>query len=110
MAEHPARIQSTLDWCKLLAGVSIVFIIFQWLALRLGSDRGQAGLLIAAAIFAALIAIEHWLFGVPPADALRVLGFGRPALGGIVAAAGVSVLLVATIIPFALARGYQLAM
>lgn len=95
-------------WWKLLAGLAAVFALFQVLGHALGSDRGQAGLLIAGAVVATLVAIECVLFRQTPAAALRSLGFGRPAAAGLLAALGVCLLLLAVIPVYAALRGASL--
>jgi membrane protease YdiL (CAAX protease family) len=97
------------EWFRLLGGLAIVFALFQGLAHALGSDRGQAGLLVAATVIAALVAVECVLFGLSPAAALRSLGFGAPAMGGLAVALGLSVLLVAVIPTYAAMRGVSVA-
>jgi membrane protease YdiL (CAAX protease family) len=96
------------DWTKLFAGLAVVFALFQVLGLTLSSDRGQAGLLVAAAVLASLLAVERGLFGQPPAAALQSLGLGRPAAAGLLAALGVSLLLLAVIPAYAALRGVSL--
>ncbi len=95
-------------WWKLLAGLAVVFALFQVLGNTLGSDRGQAGLLIAALVVAALIAAERVLFAQTVGAALRSLGFGRPAPTGLFAALGVCLLLIAVIPVYAALRGASL--
>jgi predicted benzoate:H+ symporter BenE len=53
------------EWLKLLAGLAIVLALFQGLAYALESDRGQAGVLVAAAVVAALVAVQGLFFGQP---------------------------------------------
>ncbi len=96
-------------WWKLLAGLAVVFALFQVLGNTLGSDRGQAGLLIAAIVVAALIAVERMLFGQTVGAALRSLGFGRPAAIGLFAALGVCLLLLAVVPVYAAIRGAPVA-
>jgi membrane protease YdiL (CAAX protease family) len=94
-----------ITWLPLLAGLAIVYAVFQAIAHGLASDRGQAGLLVAVMVIAALVAVEGVLFRQSPAMALRSLGFGRPALTGLAVALGVSVLLIAVIPIYAIMRG-----
>jgi membrane protease YdiL (CAAX protease family) len=93
----------------LIAGLALVFALFQGLAHTLGSDRGQAGLLVAAVVIAALVAVERLLFGQSPAAALRSLGFGPPAMKGLAIALGLGVLLVAVIPTYAAMNGVSVA-
>ncbi|HWE20193.1 MAG TPA: CPBP family intramembrane glutamic endopeptidase [Hyphomicrobiaceae bacterium] len=92
-------------WGPLLAGLVMVFGLFQWLAHALGSDRGEAGLLIAAAVIVALVAVEGLLFRLPPMVAVRSLGFGPPTTPGLIVAMGLGLLLLATIPVYAVLRG-----
>ena len=97
------------EWGKLLGGLIAVFALFQLLAHTLGSDRGQAGLAIAAAVIAALLTIECFLFGRTPAMAMRLLGLGPPTALGIIVAAALSGMLLAVIPVYASMRGAPLA-
>jgi membrane protease YdiL (CAAX protease family) len=99
----PARAPGA--WAPLLAGLAIVFVLFQGLAHVFGSDRGQAGLLVAAAVIAALVAVERVLFGQSATSALRSLGVGRPATLGLSAALAISAVLLAVILIYAWTRG-----
>jgi membrane protease YdiL (CAAX protease family) len=104
----PAR--TTRDeWCKLLGGLAVVFALFQGLAHVLASDRGQAGVLVAAAVIAALVAVEGLAFGQSPRAALLWLGFGRPAGRAVIVAVGLSLLLLTVVPVYAGIRGAALA-
>jgi membrane protease YdiL (CAAX protease family) len=92
-------------WGELLVGLAIVFALFQGLAHALASDRGQAGLLVAAVVIAALVAVERVWFGQSAMPALRSLGFGLPATSGLYVAVAVSALLLAVIPVYAWMRG-----
>ena len=96
-------------WLKLFGGAAIVFALFHGLAQALGSDRGQAGFIVAAAVVAALVAIECAAFRQTPAEALRTLGFGWPVSAGILTALGVCVLLLAVLPVHAVVSGAPLA-
>jgi membrane protease YdiL (CAAX protease family) len=96
------------DWARLLVGLAVVFALFHGLAAALGSDRGQAGLLVAAVVVAALLAVEWALFRQAPAQALWSLGFGRPTVRSILAAVGICVALLAVIPIYAALRGASL--
>jgi membrane protease YdiL (CAAX protease family) len=100
-----ARVINPDQWAKLLAGLAVVFAVFQLLAYALGSSRGEAGVLVAGVVIAALIAVECLLFRQPPARAIRNLGFGRLAGLGLLVAFGVSMLLLAVIPAYAYFRG-----
>ena len=96
-------------WGKLLAGLAVVFAIFQLLAHALDSNRGEAGLLVAGVVIAALIGIECLIFRHSPATPMRLLGLGRPAAPGLIVAMGLSILLLAVIPAYAYWRDASLA-
>jgi membrane protease YdiL (CAAX protease family) len=108
MATRSSASIGTHDWVRLAAGLVLVFALFQGLGVALGSDRGQAGLLIAGAVVAALLATEWVLFGQQPAQALRSLGFGWPAARGMIASLCVCLGLLAVIPLYAALRGASL--
>jgi membrane protease YdiL (CAAX protease family) len=93
---------------KLIAGTAVVFALFHGLAQGLESDRGQAGLVVAAVVVAALVAVECAAFRQTPAGALRSLGFGRPTPAGILTALGVCGVLLAVIPIHAVVSGEPL--
>ena len=101
---RPAGAAST-QWGKLLAGLTAIFGLFHGLATALGSDRGQAGLLVAAAVVAALLTAEWLLFRQAPAEALLSLGFGRPAPRAMLSALGVCAAMLAVIPAYAAWHG-----
>lgn len=88
-----ARGPGETSWMRLLLGLAVVFALFHFVAAALGSDRGQAGLLVGALVVAATLAAERVLFGVPATRAARDVGLGRPAMRGLLAAAGACMLL-----------------
>jgi membrane protease YdiL (CAAX protease family) len=95
---------------KLLAGLAVIYALFHWLATALGSTRGESGILIGAVIVIACIVAERLLFGERTVPAARSLGLGRPATRGLVAATGVSVLMLLVIPLFAVANGARMEM
>jgi membrane protease YdiL (CAAX protease family) len=117
--EAPARrlstgnaepIGSAEGWLRLLAGLALVFALFQAAGELLGSDRGQAGVAIALLVLAALALVERLLFGTPMRHAPQSLGLGRPAWRGIAAGAAVSALLLILIAALGLGRVEPFAM
>jgi membrane protease YdiL (CAAX protease family) len=104
------RITTASEWFRLLAGLAIAFALFDTAARTLGSDRGQAGIVIAGLVLAALAGAERWLFGRPARTIPPSLGLGRPDLRGIAAAAGVSALLLIAIAVIPAPRGEYPAM
>ena len=54
-------------WSRLVGGLIVVYLPFQWLASALGSDRGQAGLPVAIVVIAttmAVVPVFAWASGV----------------------------------------------
>jgi len=94
-------LRSDSGWPRLLAGIFLVFALFHWSATALGSDRGQAGLLVGAIVVAATLAVERLFFGQPIAVAAPTLGLGAPALRGPLAAAALGLALLLVIPVFA---------
>ncbi len=80
-------------WLRLLLGLSLVFALFQWSAGVLGSDRGQAGVIVGALVVAATIAVQRVLFGQPVRLAVVALGIGRPHAKGLVVAGSIGLML-----------------
>ena len=90
---HDVRGSRGTGWTRLLLGLALVFALFHFVAAALGSDRGQAGVVVGALVVAATLAAERVLFGVPIASAVRDVGLGWPTARGVLTAAGVCVLL-----------------
>ena len=82
---------------RLTLGLLAGFALFQWTAAALGSDRGQAGVVVAALIVLAMLGVERVLFGQPPRVAAHRLGLGWPAARGVLCAVVVGVALLAVI-------------
>ena len=85
------RIAGVAARTRLLAGLVAVFVVFQWSAHTLGSDRGQAGLIVGALVVAGTIGVERLLFDRSIARAASSLGLGRSRVVGLIVAAGVCV-------------------
>jgi membrane protease YdiL (CAAX protease family) len=92
-------------WPRLLLGLSAAYLLFEGSARTLGSDRGQAGLLVGAGVVAAVLGAERLLFGRPVRAAARELGLGRPGGRGLLAALGVCALLLLVVPVFVGATG-----
>lgn len=90
---------------RLVVGLIAVFALFQFLGKALGSDRGQAGILIGAIIVVATIGIERVFFGGTWFKAFFAVGLGRPVARGILAAVGISAVLLASVLLFAVVTG-----
>jgi membrane protease YdiL (CAAX protease family) len=94
-------INTPSQWTRLVAGVASVFALFHWAAQALGSDRGQAGILIGLLVVTATVVVEGVIFRQPPGLAARSLGLGRPRAGGLITAAAVCVVLLLVVPVFA---------
>jgi membrane protease YdiL (CAAX protease family) len=79
-------------WARVVFGVVLVYALFEVVARATGSERGQAGLIVAAVVVGSLIVLERVLFGVPWRRAPQLLGLGRPAAKGLALAAGIAAL------------------
>jgi membrane protease YdiL (CAAX protease family) len=77
---------SRTHWLRLLSGLVAIFAVFQWIATALGSDRGQAGVIVALTVVAATLTAQRWLHGGTLLEAARSLGLGIPRLRGLAAA------------------------
>ena len=99
-----------VNWGRLLLGLGIVYLLFQALAVGWGSNLGEAGVAVALAVLAALLLVERVLFGIPPADALRALGLGRPTAKGLTASILVSAGVLAVLPVYSLLTSSALAL
>jgi len=88
-----------------LGALFAIYFLFDRLATALGSDRGQAGLVVGAVVVVATLAAQNRIFGQRPVEAARWLGLGRPEKRGLIVALGISALLLLVIPLFARARG-----
>ena len=94
-------INTVSQWTRLVAGVALVFALFHWTAQALGSDRGQAGIIIGLLVVTATLVVEGAIFRQPPGPAARSVGLGRPRAGGLITAAAVCVGLLLVVPVFA---------
>ena len=111
--QRPARLRDVVtaaDKVRLVIGLAAIFLFFQWLGIRFGSDRGQAGLIVGGLVVAATLAAERLLFDTRIAAACTGLGLGKPRLRGIVVAAAVAILLLATLVVFTSVTGTSMDM
>ena len=100
-----ARMSALPDWLQLAVAVGLVYTLFDSIARAWGSDRGQHGLAVGIVVVAATIAIDRAFFGLRDRPIVTTLGLGRPHSRGILIAAAISALLLATIPIFALVTG-----
>lgn len=91
---------TTGDWIRFVAGLAAVFALFHAVATRLGSDRGQAGAIVAALVLGALLVVERLLVD-EARPIVRRLGLGVPTGRGIAAAIATSLALLLTIPTYA---------
>lgn len=94
----------------LLLGLVFAYLVFHFTASALGSDRGQAGVVVGAIVVAAVIAVERMVFAQPTRDAARSIGLGRASRRGIIVALGLSVALLLVIPAFAVSTGERVSM
>jgi membrane protease YdiL (CAAX protease family) len=97
MMSRSKAVRSAEDWTRLLAGLMVTFAIFQWAATALGSDRGQAGTIVAALVVAATMLAERLWFAPTLPAAARALGLGAPHRAGLLASVVIGVLLVSVV-------------
>jgi membrane protease YdiL (CAAX protease family) len=101
---------ATLRWAgaRLFLGLVVVFAMFDRVAAWTGSTYGQAGLLVGALVVAGVLLVERLLFHRPFARGARLVGLGRPAGTGMLAAVVVSLLLLAAFPLYAWLTGARL--
>jgi membrane protease YdiL (CAAX protease family) len=93
------------EWSRLVGGLIAVYGLFQWSAVRLGSDRGEAGLVVAGLVVGATLLVEVVWFRRSITSAVHAVGLGRPRGQGLAVSALVSCLLLLVLPTFALATG-----
>ena len=98
-------IDTPAQWTRLLVGLVLVFALFQYLGLALGSDRGQSGVIVALLVVGATLAIERAVFGQDISSAVRSLGLGLPKARGLVVVAAVCIVLVLVVVVFSRTAG-----
>jgi len=98
-------VQSWLDWARFLVGFLVVFALFQWSATRMGSDRGQAGLIVGAIVVTAALVFERVWFMPTIGAAARSLGLSVPRGAALVVAAVVSAGLLVVVPAYAALTG-----
>lgn len=95
-------------WWPLVVGLVVTFLLFDTVAARLGSDRGQAGVPVCVLVVGATLLCDRWLLGEPVARSVR--WFGSPTGRGLLAALVVTVLLALVVPAYALATGVRVSM
>src|SRR5688572_27188215 len=95
---------------KTLLGLTVVFILFQWIASELESTRGEAGLIVGLVVIAALLIVERLLFSSSFAGAAKGIGLGRPKVLGLVVAIVIAKLMLLSAALFAWQTGAILSL
>ena len=99
---------------RILFGFVLLYLALDVTARSLGSFRGEAGLLVAAAVIVAALAVEWLFFDVRPFEAWRALGLGfgagGPAGRALLVALGLCALLLAFYPLWAASTGAKLAL
>src|SRR5688572_29692472 len=90
-------IRSRRSWLLLMSGLVAVFSLFHWSALALGSDRGQAGIIVGVIVLAALSSIQRFWFTATFHHAARSIALAPPAGAGLLVPALISALLLAVV-------------
>jgi membrane protease YdiL (CAAX protease family) len=101
----PQTINGLSNWLRLLLGLIVVFALFHGSAMALGSDLGQAGLIVGLLVVAATLTAERILLRdtdhLPPSR--RALGM--PDTRGLLAASAICVVLLFVVLMFVPATG-----
>jgi membrane protease YdiL (CAAX protease family) len=90
-------IRDRRQWVRLVGGVAAVFSLFHASAAYLGSDRGQSGVLVGSLVIAATLLANRLVSPAPASQAMRALGLGPSRASGLLAAAGVGMLLLGVV-------------
>lgn len=89
---------------------AIIYLVFDRLAAALGSNRGEWGLVVCAAVLALTLLAEVAIARSRPRAALRALGLKAPQPRALAAGAGVSILLLASLPLLAAGLGIDIAL
>ena len=87
----------------------MIFGLFQWSAGALGSNRGEAGVIVGLLVVSATVVAERLLFGRRVVVAARKLGLGAPRATGLLVVVGIGVVLVSIVFVFAQVTGASLS-
>ena len=85
---------------KMLLGLLAVFVLFQWTATALESNRGEAGVVVGLVAVAAMLFTQRVLFRESYTEAARSIGLARPNLSGIIVAIVIATLMFASVALF----------
>jgi membrane protease YdiL (CAAX protease family) len=85
MPARPRRAVA-IELVKVAAGFALIYLALERAATWTNSQFGEYGALICGLVIVVALVVERMLFAAPPQQALRALGFGRPAPRGLLAA------------------------
>lgn len=88
-------------WGHLLVGFTVLFFVLQAMATALGSDRGEYGLVVAAAVLATALLIRRVRFSRSWVSAWASLGLGLPHPRGLIVGIAVCALMLSVIPAYA---------
>jgi membrane protease YdiL (CAAX protease family) len=100
-----ARSALIREFVKLTLGFVAIYLVLERTAAKTNSLFGEYGALICGLVIVTALLVERLLFRRSPRQALRALGFGRPARRGLLAALLASLALLVYVPVFALATG-----
>lgn len=104
-ASGPIAVESPRQWGRLILDLAVIVGLFHWMASSLGSDRGQAGLVVGLVVVGiTLLATRAWP-GQTLGSAARALGLLTPRGVGLLAALGTCVTLGVFLAGFARVTG-----
>lgn len=86
----------------------LMYVTFDRLATELGSLRGEAGLVVCAAVLALALGADRWLTRARLGECARALGLGVPAPRAMLVATGLSVALLTCLPLLATITGVEL--
>lgn len=88
------------DWLRLVACVAFIFLVFDFTALALGSQRGEAGIAVAVIVVTLTVLADRWLSRGTLMQSLRSLGLGAPSKRGILTAVAVSTAMIVLVLAY----------
>ncbi|MCO6511754.1 MAG: CPBP family intramembrane metalloprotease [Aridibacter famidurans] len=97
-------------WLRFILGLFLSYGLFEISARALGSDRGQAGLIVGVVVVAAVFAASRWLLGEAYPEAIRSLGLGTPGYKSLIAASVISGLLLLVVPVYVYSKGAEISM
>ena len=105
----PKAVSTGSEWVRLILGLMLVYALFHWSALELGSDRGQAGLVVAAIVVCGTLFVDGpWRR--EGNSRLHSIGLGRPRSNGLAVSAGICGVLLLVAPVYAVTTGSSLTM